>query len=203
MSVRTTEHVPLDRLTAAIGTAAYLHAGQVRKGTAIPYLAHLLGVASLVLEHGGDEEQAIAGLLHDAIEDAGGAATGAKLRTVFGDRVADLVQACTDADQLPKPPWQVRKEAYLAHLEHVRADALLVSLADKVHNVRAIAVDHDTHGDGLWSRFNGTPEQTAWYYRSLGEVFRRRLGATPLVRELELTIDRVWGPAPERNGQHP
>jgi hypothetical protein len=123
------------RLSEAAGFAFALHANQERKGSGIPYIAHLMSVAALVLEHGGDEEQAIAGLLHDAIEDVG-AEQEAVIARRFGPRVARIVRACTDADTLPKPPWRARKEAYIAHLEHADRDVLLVSCADKLHNAR-------------------------------------------------------------------
>ncbi len=133
------------RLADATCFALSIHARQTRKGSGIPYIAHLLGVASLVLEHGGDEEQAIAGLLHDAIEDAG-AQQESVIADRFGPRVAGMVRDCTDADTLPKPPWRARKEAYIAHLESVGSDALLVSASDKLHNARAICTDLRIHG---------------------------------------------------------
>ena len=117
-----------------------IHADQVRKGSEAPYISHLLGVASLVLEHGGDEDQAIAGLLHDAIEDQG-VEQEPVIAARYGERVAAIVRGCTDADTLPKPPWRERKEAYIGHLEHAGADIWLVSCADKLYNARAICTD--------------------------------------------------------------
>ena len=137
-------------------------------------MAHLLAVASIVLEYGGDEDQAIAALLHDAVEDQGGAPIMARIREEFGDRVAGIVEACTDTDEVPKPPWQARKEAYIAHLAEVREDALIVSMADKLHNVRSIAADYRTVGEEVWSRFTGAREGTLWYYRALVAAFRKR-----------------------------
>ena len=160
------------RLAEAIEFALAIHAEQRRKGTETPYVSHLLGVASLVLEHGGDEEQAMAAMLHDAIEDQGAHQEQA-IRERFGARVAEIVIGCTDADTLPKPPWRARKEAYLRHLEHVGADILLVSCADKVHNARAICTDVRTHGLAVFERFNAGRDGTVWYYRSLADAFLR------------------------------
>jgi (p)ppGpp synthase/HD superfamily hydrolase len=174
------------RLSDAAGFAFALHAHQERKGSGIPYIAHLMSVAALVLEHGGDEEQAIAGLLHDAIEDVG-PEQEAVIAGRFGPRVARIVRACTDADTLPKPPWRARKEAYIAHLEHTDQDALLISCADKLHNARAIVADLRTHGLAVFDRFTGGLVGTIWYYASLAEVFARRL-PSPLSAELGLAV---------------
>ena len=170
------------RLSDAAAVAFCIHAGQLRKGTATPYVSHLLAVAAIVLEHDGNEEQACAALLHDALED-GGAAWEEVILERFGPVVAGIVRACTDADTLPKPPWRARKEAYLAHLEAEGPDALLVSAADKLHNARAIVSDLRTHGAGMFGRFNAGQEGTLWYYGALAEVFARRLPG-PLAREL-------------------
>jgi len=180
------------RFDDAVTMARELHAGQQRKGTAIPYFAHLLGVASLVLEGGGDEDEAIAGLLHDAVEDQGGPATLAAIEQRFGPRVAAIVAACSDTDEVPKPPWRARKEGYLAHL--VAADlpegTLLVSLADKLHNARAIRADLHAHGDEVWSRFSAGRSDQLWYYRSLAEAFQRlRPGA--MAEELARTVEEI------------
>ena len=167
------------RLADAAALAFQIHADQLRKGTDIPYVSHLLAVAALVLEHGGDEGQACAALLHDAVED-GGAAWETVIAERFGSRVAGIVRACTDADTQPKPPWRARKEAYLAHLETAPPDALLVSAADKLHNARAIAADLRAHGQAVFNRFNAGREGTLWYYEALSAVFLRRLpGALP------------------------
>jgi len=186
-------NVPTQRYVDAVGLARDLHAGQARKGSTIPYLSHLLGVSSLVIENGGDEDQAIAGLLHDAIEDAGGVATEDLIRSQFGDRVADIVRACSDTDVVPKPPWLARKQAYLDHLEDAPDDVLLVSLADKVHNARSLTVDVGIHGPALWDRFNANAAQSHWYYSELCRTFDRRLPDHPLVGELAASIGRIWG----------
>ena len=177
------------RLVDAAALAFRIHAGQLRKGTTTPYVSHLLAVAAIVLEHGGDEDQACAALLHDAVED-GGVEWEAAIRDGFGPRVAGIVRACTDADTQPKPPWRARKEAYLAHLEGEGPDALLVSAADKLHNARAIVSDLRTHGPGMFSRFNAGQEGTLWYYGALAAVFGRRLPG-PLARELSDAVAQM------------
>ena len=131
------------------------HRDQRRKGTEIPYIGHLLGVCSLVIEDGGTEDEAIAALLHDAAEDQGGEQTLERIRAEFGDHVAEIVRACSDTLEDPKPPWRTRKEAYLAHLDEQPAPVLRVSLADKLFNARAILRDYLSVGDELWQRFNG------------------------------------------------
>lgn len=181
------------RFTAAFDYARVAHAAQKRKGTEIPYLAHLMSVAALVLEFGGDEDQAIAGLLHDAIEDCG-AEHEAIIRERFGARVAEIVAACTDG--VPdasgkKPPWRERKERYVAHLETASADALLVSGCDKLHNARAIAADLAA-GPDVFKRFNGKRDGTLWYYQALVRAFAARLGGDhALVRELDHAVARM------------
>lgn len=178
-----------NRLSEAAALALTLHADQQRKGTEIPYIAHLLSVAALVLEHGGDEELAIAGLLHDAVEDCG-AEHLATIAARFGARVAAVVQDCTDADSFPKPPWQARKQAYLAHLETAGPDALLVSACDKLHNARAIVSDLRTHGPAMFARFKAGQAGTLWYYRALADVFTRRLPG-PLSRDLDGAVTEM------------
>lgn len=175
-----------ERFASAVAYAVELHARQARKGGRIPYASHLLAVAANVLEDGGDEDQAIAGLLHDAVEDQGGPPTLDQIRTRFGDRVASIVAACSDTDQIPKPPWRARKEAYIAHLGDAPEEVLRVSLADKLHNARAILRDLRTHGEAMWSRFNagGGAAPHLWYYRSLSDIFSERLPDSPMAAEL-------------------
>jgi (p)ppGpp synthase/HD superfamily hydrolase len=176
-----------DRFLHAFNVASELHATQTRKGSDTPYIAHLLAVASLVLEYGGSEEEAIAALLHDAVEDQGGAATLDMIRHEFGNRVASIVSECSDTDEVPKPPWQQRKEAYLAHIPDLSPQVQLVSLADKVHNARCILSDYRQQGEDLWQRFRGGREGTLWYYRSLVEAYRS-LPDHPLSGELERLV---------------
>jgi (p)ppGpp synthase/HD superfamily hydrolase len=180
-----------DRFRRALVFAFDLHRGQVRKGSkGIPYIGHLLGVTSIVIEDGGDEDEAIAALLHDGPEDRGGKATLDRIRAEFGERVGDIVEGCSDTLEDPKPPWRARKEAYLAHLEEASNEVLRVSLADKLHNARAILSDYQEVGEELWSRFRGTREESLWYYRSLSEIFARRCPG-PLAEELEATVSEI------------
>jgi GTP pyrophosphokinase len=179
-----------ERFENALIYATRLHAAQRRKGGNIPYVAHLLAVASLVLEDGGDEDQAIAALLHDAIEDQGGAPTREDIRRRFGDHVVAIVDGCTDAETIPKPPWRARKEAYIQHLRHAPPEVLRVSLADKVHNSRAVLGDYRAVGEELWQRFNGGRAGTLWYYRTLTDTFR---DAAPgrMVDDLERAVAEI------------
>jgi (p)ppGpp synthase/HD superfamily hydrolase len=167
--------------------AAEKHAGQARKASTIPYIAHLMGVASLVLEFGGEEDLAIAALLHDVVEDCGGIPMLKEVRRRFGSRVAKIVDGCTDSDMTPKPPWRERKETYLKHLKKADAGTRLVSAADKLNNVRSILSDHRDVGEAIWDRFNGGRDGTLWYYRALLEEFLRRK-PNRLTKELEIAI---------------
>jgi GTP pyrophosphokinase len=178
------------RFEDALVYASRLHAGQLRKGTPVPYVAHLLAVAALVLEHGGGEDEAIAALLHDAVEDQGGAATREEIRRRFGEAVVAIVDGCTDADTVPKPPWRKRKEAHVAHVGHAAPAVRLVVAADKLHNARSIIADYRRLGETLWDRFRGGREGTLWYYRALVDALRAA-GPTPLVEELERTVGEL------------
>jgi (p)ppGpp synthase/HD superfamily hydrolase len=151
--------------------ATRLHSNQRRKWESTPYISHLLGVASLVLEDGGDEQEAIAALLHDAVEDQGGLETLAEIRQRFGDRVAGIVAACSDSFTDPKPPWRQRKEAYIARMRSAGPDVRRVSMADKLHNGRATLATLFKEGEETWARFRGGKEGTLWYYRALADVF--------------------------------
>ena len=179
-----------ERFDRALLLASELHRTQVRKESGVPYVSHVLAVAALALEHGADEDQAIAALLHDAVEDQGGLPTAERIRAQFGARVADLVLALSDAVVAPKPPWRQRKERYLAHLAHAAADVLLVSACDKVHNARCIVADHAAVGPSLWQRFTGGRDGTLWYYRELAAIFRAR-GPARLAAELSELTDRM------------
>ncbi|MHB9130115.1 MAG: HD domain-containing protein [Armatimonadota bacterium] len=175
------------RFEEALIYAVQLHAAQFRKGSGIPYISHLLGVAAIVLEHGSTEDEVIAALLHDAVEDQGGLETLAVIRRRFGDVVAEIVLGCTDAHSHPKPPWRQRKEAYIAHLREVSPSVRLVSAADKLHNARCILLDYRTLGETTCCRFAGGKEGVLWYYRALADTFRS-FGSTPLVDELDRTV---------------
>jgi (p)ppGpp synthase/HD superfamily hydrolase len=178
------------RFDEALQLAADLHRKQYRKGTGTPYMAHLLGVASLVLEDGGDEDQAIAALLHDAAEDQGGRKILEEIKARFGDRVAAIVDGCTDTYEVPKPAWRRRKEDYLEHLRSVPSSVRLVSLADKLQNARSILTDLNRSGEKVWLRFNGGKEGTLWYYRSLVKVFQE-LDTSILVDELSQVVKSI------------
>ena len=176
-----------DRYADALTCACRWHRTQARKGTQIPYVAHLLSVSALTLEHGGDETTAIAGLLHDAVEDGGGAARLQEIRARFGDQVADIVWACSDTDAQPKPPWRQRKVDYIERISHEPAAARLVSACDKLHNARTLLADHRQIGEALWNRFSGKRDGTLWYYRALVEAFAKH-GRSPLVEELDRVV---------------
>ncbi len=175
------------RFLRAFALAAEKHSRQTRKASTIPYLAHLMGVASLVLEFGGDQDLAIAALLHDVVEDCGGLPMMKEVKRSFGPRVAKIVDECTDSYGEPKGPWRDRKEAYLGHLKNAGPDTRLVSAADKLNNVRSILADYREVGEAVWERFNGGRAGTLWYYRALRDEFER---AKPnrLVREFALAV---------------
>jgi (p)ppGpp synthase/HD superfamily hydrolase len=181
--------MPLSKLyDQALVYASELHRHQVRKGSGIPYIAHLLSVSSRVLSAGGTEVQAIAGLLHDAAEDQGGQATLDEVKAKFGAEIAQIVSDCTDSWVTPKPPWRPRKEAYLANLPNKPATSLLVSLADKLDNAEAILNDYQSIGDDLWDRFTGRRDGTIWYYRTVSVIFSEALPSSRLARELSQTV---------------
>jgi (p)ppGpp synthase/HD superfamily hydrolase len=175
------------RFLRAFQFAADKHAGQTRKASTIPYIAHLMGVASLVLEAGGDEDLVIAALLHDVVEDCGGAPMLNEVRRRFGKRVAKVVEGCTDADRYPKPPWRERKQGYIRRLRSAGADTRLVSAADKLNNVRSILTDYREIGPAVWPRFHGGRDGTLWYYRALCDQFLRRK-PNRLTREFALAV---------------
>jgi (p)ppGpp synthase/HD superfamily hydrolase len=176
------------RFEEALQYAAYLHQNQMRKGTEIPYIVHLLAVTALVLEDGGDEDQGIAALLHDAVEDQGGIETLEEIQRRFGNRVATIVEGCTDAYEIPKPAWRPRKEKYIEHLRHASKDIRRVSLADKLHNARSIRDGLLCSGEAIWDRFNGGKEGTLWYYRTLVQVFNDR-ESSPMATELARVVE--------------
>jgi (p)ppGpp synthase/HD superfamily hydrolase len=179
----------------ALVYAADVHAGQLRKGGDVPYLAHLLGVTALVLEDGGSEDEAIAALLHDALEDRGDRTSFEDIRDRFGEPVALIVRACSDTEVRPKPPWDERKRAYLERLETEPPEVLRVSVADKLYNARAIVLDHRQIGDQVWERFgSGRPSQM-WYYRSVADLFLRRYPGA-MADELDRTVRELESFAP-------
>ncbi|HXM11941.1 MAG TPA: HD domain-containing protein [Terriglobales bacterium] len=189
------------RLQRAFRYAAEKHEGQTRKQTAVPYLSHLMAVASLVLEAGGDEDMAVAALLHDVVEDCGGMPRLREVRKQFGPRVASIVEGCTDSFGEPKREWAERKKDYLREVKHADADTRLVSASDKLHNVRTILSDYRQHGEAIWARFSGKKEGTLWYYRALSDEYQRR-NRNRITRELALVVaelERVVGKESREN----
>jgi len=162
-----------DRYFEAVAYACKLHIKQTRKGTNIPYASHLLGVSALVLEARGDEDQAIAALLHDAAEDCGGESRLVEIESLYGERIAGIVRGCSDSlseDPDEKDDWMKRKEAYLEHLAQADADVVLVSAADKLHNARSLWTDIQREGTETMKRFNASGARTAWYYMEIAQI---------------------------------
>lgn len=190
MNSNTTQASKLThRFEQALVYATRLHAKQIRKGVGnVPYISHLLSVAALVLEDGGDEDEAIAGLLHDAIEDQGGEATRQVILNMFGERVCEIVEGCTDSDTIPKPPWQERKQQYIEKLRHASASIRRVALADKLHNARCILSDLHQEGEATWQKFKGGKDGTLWYYRALLALFLESDATSWLVEELNRIV---------------
>ncbi len=186
------------RLAQALALALRAHEGQVRKGTRIPYIAHPLGVVSIALDLGATEDQAIAALLHDVLED-GGPQYEPLIQAQFGDEVLALVRACTDG--MPdgvgeKAEWSERKRAYLAHLAQAPAAVLLVSGSDKLHNARAIVSDLIATGPEVFKRFKAGREGTLWYYRAMADLFTQRRAPMAVMLESEVRqMERLAGAA--------
>ena len=183
------------RFKDALEFAISVHAGQVRKGTSVPYAAHLLAVCSLVLTNGGSEEQAIAALLHDSLEDHPEKVSATEIKQRFGPLVMKLVAACTDtpADYVggPKPPWRDRKVAYIDQIRSAGPEGSIVSLADKLDNARAIVDDYRQVGDALWSRFSAGKDEQLWYYRELVAAFQQTGVRGPMMDELERLVKEL------------
>ena len=183
----------MTRFESALVYANQVHQGQQRKGTSIPYIAHILGVVAIALEYGATEDQAIGALLHDAAEDGGGEARLAEIRARFGDAVGDIVLGCSDSlAEHPddKLPWRERKQNYLAHLEGASDSVCLVSAADKLHNVRSIIRDLRMHGADVWGRFLGKRDGTLWYYQAVADALIRRW-RSPLTRDLQHQVEEL------------
>jgi (p)ppGpp synthase/HD superfamily hydrolase len=180
-----------ERFEQAFDYAFELHqtqGRQSRKGKDTPYVAHLMAVCAIVLENGGDEEEAIAALLHDAVEDQGGRPTLEAIRIKFGDRVAGIVLECSDSEGDPKPPWRLRKQTYIDHIAHMTPGARIVSLADKIHNARSVLNDFRREGESTWARFKGRREGTLWYYAELARKFME-VKQDPMAQELQRIVD--------------
>jgi (p)ppGpp synthase/HD superfamily hydrolase len=179
-----------DRFSDALGYAALAHSGQVRRADGQPYVAHLLRVTGLVIQEGGTEDEAIAALLHDAVEDQGGVDRLNDIRARYGDAVAEIVAECTDSYGDPKPTWRRRKEQYLAELERCSPGGLLVSVADKLDNVRSVLREHRIHGESVWERSGKRPSDARWYYGALAARFVE-LRPGPLADELARAVEEL------------
>lgn len=178
------------RIDDAFAFAHRVHRDQRRKGSGAPFITHVMSVAALVGEHGGDEDQLIAALLHDAVEDGEGLKTLEEIRVAFGERVAQLVEGCTDAFTRPKPPWQKRKEDFVRAVTGAPPELRLIVAADKIHNVRVIARDLREEGACVWDRFQGKREGSLWYYSRILEVLSGGW-EHPILDELRRTVDRM------------
>jgi (p)ppGpp synthase/HD superfamily hydrolase len=189
-SANSSDSLLTSRFEDAFVYSMRLHAKQTRKGSKTPYIAHLLGVTAMVLENGGNEDEAIAALLHDAVEDQGGLETLEEIRGRFGKRVAEIVDAVTDAYTIPKPPWRERKEQYIASIPTASPSAVRVSLADKVYNAQATLRDIRGEGESAWKRFNCGKEGILWYYHQLVHAFKDH-GRNYLLEELERLVDEI------------
>ncbi len=176
-----------DRFIDALAYAVNLHAGQRRKVSGVPYAAHLLGVAATVLEHGANEVEAIAALLHDAVEDQGGLATRAAIAGRFGEEVARMVDGCSDCHTTPKPLWRERKERHVTQLRQASASIRLIVAADKLHNARSLLAEYHRLGDAVWQHFHGGRAGTLWYYRAMVDALRN-VDQRPIVEELARAV---------------
>jgi (p)ppGpp synthase/HD superfamily hydrolase len=190
-----------ERFDEALLYASRHHREQLRKGSRVPYMTHLMSVSALVMEHGGSEDQAIAALLHDAVEDAPagtGGAVLADIRSRFGNAVADIVRACSDgldADGNRRGSWAERKRPYVAGLAHKPLDALLVTAADKTHNGLCIAADVRRYGRGFWSTFNASHDELLWYYTSVERAVAERLPGSSIADALHRAVDELLAAA--------
>ncbi len=180
-----------EKFEEALIYATRAHGDQIRKKTRIPYVAHILGVTAIALEYAANETQAIGALLHDTVEDCGGAERLHDIREKFGDEVADIVDGCTDTYETPKPPWLERKRAYIEHLNDTDSATRLVSASDKLHNTRAILAELRRHGPQVFERFSGKTDGTLWYYRTLVAAFRRHGDHVDLIDELDRVVSEI------------
>jgi len=180
-----------EKFEEALIYATQAHGNQMRKKTGIPYIAHILGVTAIALEYGASETEAISALLHDTVEDCGGADRLRDIREKFGDDVAGIVDGCTDTYETPKPPWLERKRAYIEHLKDSDSSTRLVSASDKLHNTRAILAELRRHGTDVFDRFGGKKDGTLWYYRTLVTAFREHGNHTDLIGELDRVVTEI------------
>ncbi|MEO1373250.1 MAG: HD domain-containing protein [Cyanobacteria bacterium J06635_10] len=191
MNLNTTQKYFLtNRFEQALVYASRLHNKQIRKGSNVPYISHLLSVTALVLEDGGNEDEAIAALLHDAVEDQGGQATREVIFDMFGAKVAEIVDGCSDTDTIPKPPWLERKQQYIDNLRGASPSIRKVSLADKLHNARSILRDLSQEGEETWEKFKGGKKGTLWYYQTLLQLFLETDADSWMVQELKRIVEQ-------------
>ena len=177
-----------ERFAEAVAMANELHSGQFRKGTKIPYISHPLIVAGTVLQNGGDEDEAIAAVLHDTVEDCGGKPVMEKIRQRFGEKIAGLVSGCTETDVQPKPPWRERKERYIQNIKSASPSVRLISCADKLHNAASILSEYKKVGAKVWDRFKGDKSETLWFYSAMVSALRAAGEDRPILDELEATV---------------
>lgn len=189
------------RFEAALVYAHQLHRHQIRKASGTPYIAHLLSVTALVLEDGGSEDEAIAALLHDAVEDQGGQATREEIKQRFGETVVAIVDGCTESDTIPKPPWRDRKQRYLEQLRQGSPSVRRVALADKLHNARTILFDYQQHGENVWSAFSAGKEGVLWFYHSLLQLYPLTQ-SSPMVEELRQVVEEIEQLVKQENSRH-
>ena len=186
------QKLDLDKYLEAYNYSYKLHKKQMRKGSNIPYFTHLSSVSNLIIENNGTTTQAIAGLLHDAVEDQGGAKTLAIIKRKFGPKVAKIVDQCSDTIIEPKPPWKARKIKYIQNIKNKTQDTLLVSLCDKYHNASCILSDYQKVDEGIWNRFTASKQETFWYYESLYKEFKRYLkNHSELIKEYKKKVDEM------------
>ena len=180
-----------EKFEEALIYAMRAHANQTRKKTGIPFIAHILGVTAIALEYGANETEAIGALLHDTVEDCGGAERLRDIREKFGDDAARIVDGCADTYETPKPPWLERKRAYIDHLKNSDGSTRLVSVSDKLHNTRAILAELRRHGVVVLERFGGKKDGTVWYYRTLVTAFRQHGDHSDLIEELDRVVSEI------------
>jgi len=180
-----------EKFQEALIYATRAHGNQMRKKTGIPFIAHILGVTAIAMEYGASQTEAIGALLHDTVEDCGGAERLRDIRQKFGDDVATIVDGCTDTYETPKPPWLERKRAYVEHLKEADSSTRLVSASDKLHNTRAILAELRRTGVDVFDRFSGKTEGTLWYYRTLVIAFRAHGDHTDLIDELDRVVTQI------------
>lgn len=181
----------------ALHYAFRLHQSQKRKVTGVPYFSHLMAVSATVLEHGGDEETAIAALLHDAVEDQGGTKTLEEIRRTFGERVACIVEDASDAFDRPHPPWRERKLRHIARMREASGDSQLVVAADKLHNIKSIQRDYHRLGNALWKCFTAGKETTLWYYRSMCEALSGNPALSDILAEVRAALEDIETHSPQ------